>query len=117
MRHALRRKYGRFLFSGHAGQRRQYKGWTIVALGRGEFDLLKGGRRRGFAMSWADAKAFVDEHEAGHMHGEEHSGTRDIDEMVRAAAAPTIVPPPSTKTMWGQIEYDRKLREARRRKR
>lgn len=71
-------------------------------------------------MNWDEARDTVDElqHEEdmGHAHGEHESGARSIDEMVRAASVPTVVPPPSTKTMWGQIEYDKKMKALRERR-
>jgi hypothetical protein len=118
MRHALRRKYGRFLAgqTPAVGERRKYRGWRIQHL-RGEYHLLDPKWRfRGIAMTWQDARDQVDDFEDGHAYGEREAGARDVDEMVRAASAPTAKPPPGTETMWGQIEYDRRLKALRGRK-
>lgn len=116
MRRALRRRYRRLLGGRipRAGQRRKYAGWTILALPGGEFDVIDNrGRRRGVAMTWDDAREIVDDLQDGDWGHSYEPGTRDSEEMVRAATAPTVIPPPETKTMWGQIEYDKRLKEAR----
>lgn len=119
MRRALRRRYRRLLGGRipRAGQRRKYAGWTIVVLPGGQFAVRDSrGHHRGLAMSWDGARDIVDDLQdegVGHSH---EAGARDVDEMVRASEAATIVPPPSTKTMWGQIEYDKRLKETRRKK-
>lgn len=67
-------------------------------------------------MTWDAARDIVDDlQDEGHGHAYE-SGARDVDEMVRASEAATVIPPPSTKTMWGQIEYDKKLKAMRKKR-